>query len=430
MNTDKDFFSNTLQHNNENYDTDMGMLELFGKKTLENLQSIISKVTGLGVITADFRGNPLTQMTSFTPFCKFTRERGNNGKLCNLSDAFGIVRSAITRKYCIYFCPCGLMEVAIPIIVRGKFLGGFLAGQVRCDNAPDDIPRFSGLIQPEYLKEDQVQINKYFEQVPTYEYEKFADIAELIYLMVNQLAENEMLRQQQYESHKIQEQQLSSKINELEYENSMLTKELNYMKAKLNPHFVLSSLTDIANLSILENATKTNKMIVAVAQYLKYSLCTVGDNILLTQELEQMESYFNMLKIKYEDNFTYSITTKKGIDMLRIPSHILFPFLDRSTSLITLMTGYLKISISIYCENDYLIINILSDYNPDNIAGNTEASFKNFPGNDTFRSLISNIRQRLHSIFGNDYKIKENYHNDLTIHDMIKLPVSHEERII
>lgn len=91
-------------------------------------------------------------MTGFTPFCKFTRERGNNGKLCNLSDAFGIVRSAITRKYCIYFCPCGLMEVAIPIIVHGKFLGGFLSGQVRCNDAPDDIPRFSGLIQPEYLE--------------------------------------------------------------------------------------------------------------------------------------------------------------------------------------------------------------------------------------------------------------------------------------
>lgn len=416
--------------NHKNFDTDMGMLELFGKETLENLQSIISKVTGLGVITADFRGNPLTQMTSFTPFCKFTRERGNNGNLCNLSDAFGIVRSAITRKYCIYFCPCGLMEVAIPIIVRGKFLGGFLAGQVRCDNAPDDIPRFSGLIQPEYLEEDRPQINDYFKQIPTYEYEKFSNIAELIYLMVNQLAENEMLRQQQYESHKIQEQQLSSKINELEYENSSLTKELYYMQAKLNPHFILSLLTDIANLSILENAAKTNKMAVSVAQYLKYSLCTVGDNILLSQELEQIESYFNMLKVKYEDHFFYSITTKKEIDMLRIPSHILFPFLDRASSLITLTTGYLKVSISVYCENGYLIITILSDYNPDNIAGNTDCSFKNFPDNDTFHSLVSNIRQRLHSIFGNDYKIKETYHDNLTIHDMIKLPVTHEERII
>ena len=68
--------------------------------------------------------------------------------------------------------------------------------------------------------------------------------------MINQLAENEMLRQQQYHSHKVQEKKLSSRIEELEYENSTLTKELNYMKAKLNPHFILSLLTDISNLSI------------------------------------------------------------------------------------------------------------------------------------------------------------------------------------
>lgn len=183
--------------------------------------------------------------------------------------------------------------------------------QVRCNDAPDDIPRFSGLIQPEYLEEDQAQVDEYFAQLPTYEYQKFSDIAELIYLMVNQLAENEMLRQQQYDSHKIQEQKLTSKINELEYENSSLTKELNYMQAKLTPHFILSLLTDIANLSVLENAPKTNQMAVALAQYLKYSLCTTGDNILLSDELKQIESYFNMLKIKYEDAFTYSITAKK-----------------------------------------------------------------------------------------------------------------------
>ena len=58
-------------------------------------------------------------------------------------------------------------------------------------------------------------------------------------------------------------------------------------------------------------------MAVALAQYLKYSLCTTGDNILLSDELKQIESYFNMLKIKYEDAFTYSITAKKEIDMLK-----------------------------------------------------------------------------------------------------------------
>ena len=68
MYTEKDLFSNNDEQNRGNFDTDVGILELFGKETLENLQSIISKVTGLGFVTADFRGEPLTCMTGFTPF--------------------------------------------------------------------------------------------------------------------------------------------------------------------------------------------------------------------------------------------------------------------------------------------------------------------------------------------------------------------------
>ena len=68
MYTEKDLFSNNDEQNRGNFDTDVGILELFGKEPLENLQSIISKVTGLGFVTADFRGEPLTCMTGFTLF--------------------------------------------------------------------------------------------------------------------------------------------------------------------------------------------------------------------------------------------------------------------------------------------------------------------------------------------------------------------------
>ena len=104
--------------------------------------------------------------------------------------------------------------------------------------------------------------------------------------------------------------------------------------------------------------------------------------------------------------------------------------LDRAASLITVNTGHLDIAISIFCENGYTTIDIVSDYNPDNEESNPASSFKNFPDNDTFRSLISNIRQRLYSIFGNNYEIKESYQNNSKIHDIIKLPISHEERIM
>ncbi|MDY5244568.1 MAG: hypothetical protein SPH40_05185 [Anaerobutyricum soehngenii] len=116
--------------------------------------------------------------------------------------------------------------------------------------------------------------------------------------------------------------------------------------------------------------------------------------------------------------------------MLRIPSHILFPFLDRAASLITVNTGHLDIAICISYENGYIIIDIVSDFNPEHTEDNPASSFKNFPDNTTFHSLIKNIRQRLHSIFGNDYEIKESYQDNSKIHDIIKLPISHEERIM
>ncbi len=47
----------------------------------------------------------------------------------------GSIQAAVTKKTHIYFCPCGLIEMAIPIVVEGNYLGGFLGGQFRCEDA-------------------------------------------------------------------------------------------------------------------------------------------------------------------------------------------------------------------------------------------------------------------------------------------------------
>lgn len=79
LHTEKDLLANNDEENRDNFDTDVGILELFGKETLENLQSIIAKVTGLGLVTADFRGEPLTTMTSFTLFASLQEKEEITG---------------------------------------------------------------------------------------------------------------------------------------------------------------------------------------------------------------------------------------------------------------------------------------------------------------------------------------------------------------
>ena len=46
---------------------------LFGKEKLEDIQEKISKATGLAFVTVDFKGEPVTEMTSFTDFCREIR---------------------------------------------------------------------------------------------------------------------------------------------------------------------------------------------------------------------------------------------------------------------------------------------------------------------------------------------------------------------
>lgn len=52
----------------------------------------------------------------------------------------------MTQKTNVYFCPCGLLEVAIPIVVRGHYLGGFIGGQIRCNDAPESISQLAAVM--------------------------------------------------------------------------------------------------------------------------------------------------------------------------------------------------------------------------------------------------------------------------------------------
>ena len=98
------------------------IISIFGKENLEEIQKVISDVTGLAFVTVDYKGEPITEPTGFTTFCQKMRKDPDRSQLCKLSDATGTIIAATSRQSSIYFCPCGLLEVAIPIVVNGRAL--------------------------------------------------------------------------------------------------------------------------------------------------------------------------------------------------------------------------------------------------------------------------------------------------------------------
>lgn len=84
--------------NAENGVSKLDIIHLFGKDKLEDIQKRLSKATGLAFITVDFKGDPITEATSFSRFCREVRNNPVAFERCKSSDAFGSIQAAVTKK--------------------------------------------------------------------------------------------------------------------------------------------------------------------------------------------------------------------------------------------------------------------------------------------------------------------------------------------
>lgn len=370
----------------------LNILELFGKKNIEEIQEKIAKATGLGVVTVNFKGEYITDPVAYCDFCKMIGEDEERNKLCYASSAFGVVQAAVHQKNYIYCCPCGLMEVAIPLIVRGQFLGGFLAGQIRCTDAPKDTSELKNVMPH---KQDYTQCEPFkscYERVKTMTYDEFYNIAELISLIVNQLGEKEMvnimLKMYQEEQQKRQEE--IEKRTALEQD--LREAELFAFRSKMNPYFVFTTLSAISNLAVLEEAPQTNEVISVFADFLRDKLTDPKELEFIVDEVETIEKYLFIQKMRFSGKLDYQIELPQDLALVEIPSMMLFPFVERAVYYgIACKESDGRVSIRVSAEGDDLLVSIADDG----------------PGLN---------RQEIKKLFG-EYKDKyEGYHVDNEVH--------------
>lgn len=310
----------------ENIRTSTSIVGLFGKEKLEEIQKKISKVTGLAFVTVDYKGEPVTETTGFTEFCQRVRGREHACSCCKRSDAFGAQQAVISRKPSIYFCPCDLLEVAIPIEDRGVFLGGFIGGQIICKDAPPEVTKLKELFRQKNDIIDNEEMQKLRQKAREYSYDEFVSMVDLVHLIINQLCEDKS-------SHAEDTKDLRKKLKELKNENKQLRSgkeklelQMTNLKMNQNPYFVANTLSSISNLALLEDAPKTNALIYELAEYMKGSNRLSNTIITLGEEIEQIEHYIRLSCAKYEQKFSYQIRIVEKLRNREIPAYSVLPF--------------------------------------------------------------------------------------------------------
>ena len=97
----------------------------------QKLQDSLALITGLAIITVDYKGVPITRHSSRRDFCGHIRNNPSLFKLCQKCDSRGGLEAVRISSPYIYKCHCGIVDIAIPIIVDNQYIGAIMAGEVK-----------------------------------------------------------------------------------------------------------------------------------------------------------------------------------------------------------------------------------------------------------------------------------------------------------
>lgn len=420
-----------LEGKEDNFD----IISIFGRKNLDEIQKIISDVTGLAFVTVDYRGEPVSEPTKFSNFCRKMRTDKNKRTLCKLSDASGSIIAATTKQTSIYFCPCGLLEVAIPIIINDKYLGGFIGGQVRCLDAPDSVMRLSKNMIPggANIPDTEIRAEKIkdvdISDLKIYSYKEIVSIAKLVELIINQLTKQELISGHNQKKNLTRISELEDKIKRLEYQNNSLKEKVDTLKRDNNLFFMRNTFNMISNLAVIEDASKTNGAVLRYLDFIESGL-DIDGNKTIRDEIRQVEKFIKLNKIRYSDRLDYNIKFEKDVLDINIPYSLILPFVYAGIYY-TLNTEDIDLMINISISKVGKDIEILIE---DNGTGQAITELENVykiyggnhEGNEIVKSIVD-VQKFMTDTFGTEYRINTERIKGKGTKVYIKYPINFDE---
>lgn len=154
---------------------------------------------------------------------------------------------------------------------------------------------------------------------------------------------------------------LSEKKN-LEIANSLNNAQIQIMQNQINPHFLFNSLNTLTSLARIERADKTKALIEDLSKILRYGLKKTNNLVSIKEELEILNTYLRVQKIRYEEKIDYQIECEKELNQIQIPAMLLQPLVENCiVHGLEEKTGHGNISIIIEKIDDKMIKIEVSD---------------------------------------------------------------------
>ena len=183
--------------------------------------------------------------------------------------------------------------------------------------------------------------------------------------------------------------------------------ELQMLQYQLNPHFLFNTLNSLRFVAAMHKDQIVSDGIQALSSLLQNTLTNKNEYITIKEELENLENYFSILRIRYAGSFEYSFHVEDD-ELLTclVPKLILQPLAENSVMHGSSDDGsVMEIQITLWEENGHIVIELNDDGKGFEVTQESLA-----PHKERRKIGISNVNDRIQLNFGREYGLHIDSH--------------------
>jgi len=194
-------------------------------------------------------------------------------------------------------------------------------------------------------------------------------------------------------------------INTLtEKERTLRISELKALQAQINPHFLYNSLDSIYWMTKTGEYDNIAKMTMALARLFRLSLNKGNEKTTVQNEIEHVNNYLTIQKIRYKDKFDYFIDVDREIYGYETVKLVLQPLVENSLIHgLEYKEGIGHIYIFGKKEKENIIFEVIDDGAGIDVE-KVEASLHE--KRETSGYALKNVNERIKLLYGNEYGLK------------------------
>ncbi len=173
-----------------------------------------------------------------------------------------------------------------------------------------------------------------------------------------------------------------------------------FLRVQIQPHFYTNILNLIYTLANAKDFRTIQDLTKYMTDYFRYLLSLKGDFVWLEEELQCVEYYAQVQRIRYQDSFCLKITCNVDAENEMIPPLLIQTFIENSIKYNVMVVQDLQISLLIEEEEDWLHIEV-----KDNGSGFPEEMLYRIERNEDIEEDgkhigITNVKNRLQVLYG------------------------------